>query len=472
MKSNQLSRREFLRLSSVAGTAIALAACAAPTGPAATGGEGGATTAENVLIQYQSREPENAAGIAQLWDEFYSGFRADHPEIEVEFLPDVGGANRREGALAQMVAGDAPDLLEWCCSNSTFFMQQGESLSLQSYIDRDADEVDMDDYYANQFDPWTLEGNIHLMPRFTGTMVIYYNKDWFDRLGLEYPGAEWGSWTWEDYREIGSTFVGTEPQTWGTSNYGLSGNWLTQYWLRGWGTNMVNPEDNTHCQLDEPEAQECLEYLRGLVWDSNVFVSSNSTMSGGIDVTTLFNSERIGMMEMGPWNLNNVVEAAQFRWDVAPLPDGPAGHTTHQSVDGTMIWQGTETPDEAWTVLKALTTPDYGRLYAQYANKQPSRKSILPEFAGLLEAQNEKFAEINIDVFTSSLAQDIGGPEEMFAEDLATKQQILTPAFEKVMLLGEEGVDFIGKHAPVATAFNRGEISIENLGSELDALRS
>ena len=137
-----------------------------------------------------------------------------------------------------------------------------------------------------------------------------------------------------------------------------------------------------------------------------------------------------------------------------------------------MIWQGTETPDEAWTVLKALTTPDYGRLYAQYANKQPSRKSILPEFAGLLEAQNEKFAEINIDVFTSSLAQDIGGPEEMFAEDLATKQQILTPAFEKVMLLGEEGVDFIGKHAPVATAFNRGEISIENLGSEWDALRS
>jgi multiple sugar transport system substrate-binding protein len=370
-----------------------------------------------------------------------------------------------------MVAGTAPDLLEWCCADSAFFMQQGQTLNLQPFIDRDAAEVNIDDYYAHQFDPWMQDGNIHLMPRFTGTMCIYYNKDWFDRAGVEYPPAKWGEWTWENYAEIGPKFVSdAEPKTWATCNYGNGANWLTQYWLRGFGTHMVDPEDPTHCLLDTTEAQECLEFLRAMTWDSHMYVYGGSEMSGGVGPEVLFNSERIAMMEMGPWNLNNVVDSAQFKWDVAPMVDGPAGHTTHQSVDGTMIWNKTEHPEEAWTVLKGLTSPEYGRLYAKYANKQPSRKSILPEFPKLLREYNEKYNEINLEVFIDSLAQDIGGPEEMFANDDVSKNQILKPAFDKVMLLGEAPVDFIAKHAEVATRFNRGEIKVEEIGAELQKI--
>ena len=87
-----------------------------------------------------------------------------------------------------------------------------------------------------------------------------------------------------------------------------------------------------------------------------------------------------------------------------------------------------------------------------------------------MRAANEKFEEIDLDVFTNSVGQDIGGPEEMFAEDLITKNQILTPAFDQVMLLGEKPVELIVQHAEVATRFNRGEINIEDLGAELDKL--
>lgn len=469
-----LNRRQFLKLSSGAGAMVLLAACvpaAAPGGGQAAGGEAAAPTGETVLIQYQSREPENAAGISQLWNEWYPQFRETNPSIEIEFLPDPGSGGDRVGTFTSMVAGTAPDLLEWCCSDSAFFMQQGQTLSLQSFIDRDAAEVDLDDYYAHQFDPWTKEGNIHLMPRFTGTMCIYYNKDWFDRAEVEYPPAKWGEWTWEKYAEIGPKFVSeADPQTWATSNYGNGANWLTQYWLRGFGTHMVDPEDSTHCMLDTPEAQECLEFLRSITWDSKIYVYGGSEMSGGIGPDVLFNSERIAMMEMGPWNLNNVVDGAQFKWDVAPMVNGPAGTTTHQSVDGTMIWTQTEHPDEAWAVLKGLTSPTYGRLYAKYANKQPSRKSILAEFPKLLREYNEKYNEINLEVFIDSLAQDIGGPEEMFANDDVSKNQILDPAFDRVMMLGEAPVDLIAKHAEVVTRFNRGEIQAEEIGAELQKI--
>lgn len=471
-KQQGFSRRQFMKMSSMVGLGAILAACA----PAAPGqqaaGEGGAPAAQRVKIQYQSREPENAAGILEMWNLWYPTFQETHPNIEVEWLPWPGG-NEKEGPYAAMVAGTAPDILEFCCSNTTFFIQQDQTLNLQPYIDRDAAEVNIDDYYAHQFDPWLKNGDIQFMPRFTGTMAIYYNKDWFDRAGIDYPPSEWGGWDWQKYAEIGVQFVSEEePRTWATSNYGLGGNWLTQYWLRGFGANMVDPNDNTHCALDSVEAKECLEFLRSMIWDLKMFVPSNSTMSGGIDVTTLFTNERIAMMEMGPWNLNNAVDGSQFRWDVAPMVDGPAGHTTHQSVDGSMIWVQTKNPDEAWELLKGTTSPEYGRLYAKYGNKQPSRKSILDEFPKLLREQNEKYNDIQLEVFINSLAQDIGGPEEMFAKDDQTKNQILGPAFEKVMLLGEAPVDYIVAHADVATRYNRGEIPEEQLGAELEKIRA
>ncbi len=196
-------------------------------------------------------------------------------------------------------------------------------------------------------------------------------------------------------------------------------------------------------------------------------MAGNSTLSGGVGVETLFTSERIAMMEMGPWNLNVVMDAAQFKWDVAPMVDGPAGMTTHQSVDGTMIWKGTPHPEETWTVLKGTSSPEYGILYAQYANKQPSRKSILDKFPELLRAQNEKYNEITLEVFTNSLANDIGGTEEFFKYDAATKDQIINPAMEKLILLGDAMPELVGQHAQVATRFNRDEIPIEQLGAEL-----
>jgi len=466
-----LSRRQFMKITAVLGSGALLAACAPSAAPAGDGSGAAAPASDTVLIRYQSREPERAAGIQQLWNEFYPQFRDENPAIEVEFLPDPGGSNRREGALSAMVAGNAPDLLEFCCANSTFFMQKGETLNLQPFIDQDADEVNIDDYYAHQFDPWMQEGNIHLMPRFTGTQCIYYNKDMFDEAGVEYPPSEWGAWDWEDYTQMARKFVDAESdlQQWGTSNYGLNANWLTQYWVRGWGAHMVDPEDNTRCGLVDEPAQEALEWMRSIIWDDKLFAYGSNI---GLGVVELFLGQRIALMEIGPWNLGVQADGATFRWDVAPMPDGPAGHTTHQSVDGTMIWQGTEFPDASWTLLKWLTSPDYGRLYIRYAQKQPSRKSLLPEFAPIMRDANPLFEDINLDVFTNSIAADIGEPEEMFAEDFVTKDQILKPAFDQVMLLGEAPVNLIVEHANVATRFNRGEISIEDLGNELDKIQA
>ena len=139
--NRNISRRQFLQLSAMAGSMAFLAACApagAPAPGAASGGDAAPAT-EKVKIQYQSREPENAAGVQELWNAWYPTFQEANPNIEIEFLPSPGG-NEIETAMTSMVAGTAADIWEFCCQNSTFFIQQGQSLDLQPSIDRDAAE--------------------------------------------------------------------------------------------------------------------------------------------------------------------------------------------------------------------------------------------------------------------------------------------------------------------------------------------
>ena len=294
----KVSRRQFIRVAGLGAAGLAIAACAPAADDSAVGAD---VTAEVVSLRYQSRELQEAAGVQELWSEFYPEFKANNPDIDVEFLPQPGGVNLREGVLAQMVAGDAPDLIEFCCWSSTFFVQKGETLNLQAYIDRDADEVNLDDYYDGQFDPWVDEqGDIHLMPRFTGTMALYYNIDMFEEMGVDTPPHEWGAWNHEDYVAIGENFVSREPGqpiNWATSNYGMGANWLSQYWIRGFGANMVDPDDSKLCGLGEPAAIDALNYIHSIIWDSHIFAYGSDI---GMGVNQLFESGRIAMMEMGP----------------------------------------------------------------------------------------------------------------------------------------------------------------------------
>ena len=84
--------------------------------------------------------------------------------------------------------------------------------------------------------------------------------------------------------------------------------------------------------------------------------------------------------------------------------------------------------------------------------------------------RDERFGDIDIDVFTSSIAASLGGPEEMFANDFTCKDTILKPAFDQVMLLNEAPVDLIVQHADVVNRFNAGEIAVEDLGAAMAAL--
>ncbi len=481
-EKRKLCRRGFMRLAMLSSAALGLAACAPKATPTPKPAEKKVeptkppekAPAEGVQLSMQLR---CGGDQTTMWVEFYEYFHDKHPNIsKVDWWPmPYTGDQLQERLLAQMIAGDAPDVYGACCGISVYFIQQGQALNLQPYIDKDA-EFDVNDFTAQQFNPWKLNGDIHATPYYTGIFGIFYNKDMFDEEGVAYPGDKWGEFPFEDYYDMCNAFVRREePRRWGSSNYGLTGHWPSQVWFRGFGTHVVDPEDNTHCLLCEPAALECLEYMRELTQETHGLCLGDEM--GGLGIHALFSGQRMAMKEMGSWGLKSHVKDMEggdftsFNWDAAPFWNGPGGITTHQTTDGQQVWFETKHPQESWLLARELCSPAFEKLSIAYEGRQPSRKSLIPDYIAVFREHWPALEDVNLEIYAEAVAKDYGAPEEYFAKNEATQNQILKPAFERVLLLGDAPVELICKHAEVATKYNRGEIELEDLQGVLDKIK-
>ena len=501
LKFNRVGRRGFLTLTGGVVTTAILAACGAPASPTAPPAKAPAaaapapaaadtkpaqaqapaaakpvTSANAVTVRYVTRGQPSASNFAPLWDEFQVEFTKRFPNIKVEIQPSPG-ASYQEQTVNQIVAGTAPDVMEQCCWQSTYFVQNGHTLNLQPRIQSDSAAVDLNDFYKYQFDAWRdAKNDIHLFPTYTGTMVVFYNKDWFTEKGVPFLPKNWDeNIDLVKYAEIGNKFKESgQIRKWGSTNYGMTAKnfaWVVQMHLRGFGINMVDPANPNRAQLDDPKALQALELIRKWIHDDKWFAyGADSASLGGLNVQGLFNGGKVAMIEMGSWGLTNAVDGAKFKWDIAPQPKGPAGQTTHQSVDGAMIWKGTKVQDESWILIRESASAWNMRRKMKWGT-QPSRKSVLADFPAELRKQNPIFNNVNLEVFAESFAKDIGRPEEMFAKnDKTCKDEILGPAFEQVMQLGKAPVDLIGKASKIVEKFNTGQVGIGDIGRELNAI--
>lgn len=428
-----------------------------------------AKPAEKAHIVYQNRAVEEGAVEARQksWAEWHPVFQEKHPDIEVEFRNSP--AQLWDKLVASFSAGNAPDIYELCCTNSYKVVEMGQALNLQPYIDRDLDELLMDDYYPDQFKPWKDDaGDIHAMPRDSGAQLIYYNVEMFEAEGVDpLPKDYTNNIDHDAYDQIGLQFVKREkPLRWATTNYGLGANWLTQYHLWAWGAHMVDPDNRDRCTLDTEEAKAALEWARAAIWDKHTF--AYGAEMGGLGVDALFFGKQCAMAEMGPWNLLSWCKT-DFKWDLAPLPDGPTGiHTGFNSVDGYEGWSGTKYPDATWELLKFLASVEHEKPYCKYTYRQPCPNSLNDWWMKTVREAEPRLEEVNMELYAK--ARQVGHPEEMFHNDGTCKIEILGPAFDKVNLLGEEPVSFIAPFCELVDRFNAGEIGIEDIGAEIKKL--
>lgn len=430
-KTKQIfTRRAFLKMTGISAAGSFFVACTAiPNKPATPSGE-------KVQLVYRDWRTDWFPPMAQqMLDEFH----ATHPNIRVYYNLDPENNEFEEKSLADLQAGTAPDVFQGCCSFLPIWAQKGYLLDLRPYVQADLDRATMQDWDPVQYQSFfTRDGRQYALPKYHGALALYFNKDLFDQVHLDYPGDTWNH---DDYlaamkRLTRDRIKYGELSTWGSM---IDIAWeRVQVHVNAWGAHFVDPVDPTKSQMAEPAALQAMEWIRARMWDDKVMATELDVQNVGTQEA--FAAGQLGMVEEGSWSLKAILSNANFRVGLAPFPAGPARRATLATTDGFGIYAGTKHPDAAWELLKFLISKDYGRAMARAQFLQPARASLVDEWVQFIRDEfPEKTKDLDIAAFADGQRKGYSVISEEFANQ-ADALRLSKAAWQQIFTLGQSPV--------------------------------
>ena len=469
---NKLSRRDFLRLASLATGGAVLAACApqpaatqAPAAPAAP-----AATQPPAAAVQPTQAPPPAGNVTIRWLDWTGQddlvkqatdtFKAKYPNVTVTFegIGDDWGVKQ----LSQMVAGNAPDILTGNDDQSYTWAEKGQLLDLNPLVQKDLTQAQIADFFDYQW-----KGLVHPdtgvrmgLPYYAWFYQWYYNKDALDKAGVKYPDD---TWTIDDYstdlEKLTVKDASGKVTAWGGVE-NVYDNFRFQCWLRSFGGHMVDPTDRTKCVIDSDEAMAALEWHRSRIWDKHTLASPDQVAPkpGAYLSLDPFANKKVSIMGQGNGDAANLLQTDPgFAWAATVPPIGPKGKRAGiGTIDNWGIWKGSKAPDMAWEFLKMLAVEDTFELaFAALWAAMPNRKSLLPKFKQAVLDKYPKTAKADqIDSQIEQVNGDFMAIGEQFKNQKGSKELIM-PVLQKIFLVGDTPVTAVKDLAKQVTALNQ-----------------
>ncbi len=249
MSESRLTRRDLLRVSTLATGAVALAACTGATpssAPAATAvpvvtmapvaaSVGGAVS----MWTFPMTEDD----MGQIWNPLTTRFKEAYPDISVnvELVPWGG---RREKMLTAYAGGEAPDMAYLNVVDISLWGTNAVLMPLDDMIPTES----WDDMSGNLIEGLTWDGERLMFPASIFFYARLYNKGLFAEVGLdpETPPATWG-----DLRVMGAAAKAKDYFLTNISTMTWDHQMITPLWQAG---GRLFNEDFTKVQLDSEAA--------------------------------------------------------------------------------------------------------------------------------------------------------------------------------------------------------------------------
>ncbi len=284
--------------------------------------------------------------------------------------------------LLNFAAGTQPDVMVVDASSAAVFVKNDMLQDLRPFFAKDPD-FRINDYFQNVLKTFASDdGAIYAIPNDFTPMVLYYNRDLFDRAGVSYPTE---AWTFADFRAAALKLTKRDASGKATQ-YGFSfTNWMPGWCMWIWNNdgNILNPEE-THAGgiFDSKQNVETFTFLRDLINRDGVAPSLSQAASMGVDP---FVNGNAAMTISGHWSLTDYKNAKQIDWKrlgVASVPHQTPRSNTVLYLSGYGIPKGAKNPDLAWKYVKYWTSAAVQREYQTSGIAVCARRDVAGERAG------------------------------------------------------------------------------------------
>ncbi|MCU0520841.1 MAG: sugar ABC transporter substrate-binding protein [Anaerolineae bacterium] len=306
-----------------------------------------------VLVQWSTWGGSEATA---LHEQIVADFEAKHPGIKVQLVTVAGFTDYLTKLQTLLAAGTPPDVItlgnEWFPA----FLSKGAFQDLSPFVAGDP-EVDLDAYIPLTIDVLTRGGKLYALPKDFSVDALYYNLDAFDEAGIPYPDE---TWTWATLLDAAQKLT-TRDASGRVTRYGWSDSGLNMWpwiWQNG-GLLFDNEREPTLATLTDPAVVEAAQFYYDLSLKHKV--APNVAELQQVSQRDLFIGGRVAMIYD---NVSAQVPFAKidaFRWDVAVLAKGKQ-RATPMSENGYAMSASAQYPEEAWALIKYLSSPEAVRV--------------------------------------------------------------------------------------------------------------
>ncbi len=366
---SRLSRRALIRSAVLVTGGAALAACGGATPAPSAGG----TTAEATSAPEATAAPAGKVKLVFEWPQYtpektrygeyiISTYMEQNPNIELEPMYNTNPTEK----ITVTIAGGTPPDCGWFGAGWQQFYKN--FLVLDDLIQRDAAEVQIEDYYPKLMDATTWLGQHQVMPMGFTVTLIYFNKKLFDDAGAAYPTDDW---TWDDMIQMGTAIASPDDDL-----YGImldQGSYYAPLFIAG----PIADEEWRKSQFYSDLRVHIVQLWKDL-WNTDK-IAAPPTVTAEQGLMPMFEAGKIGMYAGGSWFLEPA-RKLEFDWDIVPLPimnwDGSDHRGTGMWTEELFVIGTTPHKEEAWNFVKWASGPELLNWAASEGHVVPGRISI------------------------------------------------------------------------------------------------
>ncbi|MCG0276473.1 MAG: ABC transporter substrate-binding protein [Thermosediminibacteraceae bacterium] len=291
-----------------------------------------------------------------------AAFKEKYPNIDVQIETIVG--DYMQQMQTRIASKTAPDIFYLDSMPAPQLMSSGVLEPLDEYIQKY--NVDIEDFEPALLEAFKWEGKIYGLPKDFNTLVLFYNKDMFEKAGLSEPPK-----TWEELREYAKKL--TKDNVKGI----VLNNELARYqaFVNQNGGSVFKDGKPT---LDLPENIEALQFYTDLILKDKV---ADTPQNLGVGWNgDAFAEGKAAMAIEGGWMIPFLKEKApDLKYGMAELPAGKQKATMAFTV-AYVLSKDSKHKEEAFQLLNFLTSQEGQKYVVESGLALPSRKSMMAKF--------------------------------------------------------------------------------------------
>ena len=315
------------------------------------------------VIQFASWGSESEISILK---PILADFEKENPDIKVEFMHIPQNYFQKIHLL--FASNTAPDVIFINNQYLPIYANAGVLSGMSGYFSQE----ELDQYYRSSLGALSWKAEIFAVPRDVSNLVIFYNKDLFDKYRIPYPRS---GWTYEEFIETSEKLTHL-PEVFGISfeeeplfylpYLTMFGGWTMEDTLNFFKSDVLNKVNNA-------KGISLYADLR-----NKYHVAPLKEESASATMAQMFLQGRLGMHLSGRWLVPKYRQEAKFDWDVVEFPrkDKNSQSIVPLDASGWALSKSSAHKQEAVKLIKYLASKSSSEKFTQSGLIVPARIDV------------------------------------------------------------------------------------------------